>query len=79
MLPATRQKRFTCWTSDGKRHWRPYLGITLGLSESEKFRSSDKLYDCRMHIGPRVAARTKAGAHRAKAQTRRNGFDRSRI
>ena len=40
------RKRFVYWTSDGKRHWSPFLNITLDLSESAKFREADKLYDC---------------------------------
>jgi hypothetical protein len=29
-------ERFVYWTADGKRHWSPYLGITMDLSEFEK-------------------------------------------
>ena len=36
MLERMGMKRFTYWTSDGKRHWTPYLGVTMDLSEFER-------------------------------------------
>lgn len=68
---AVRQRRFIYWTADGKRHWTPHLGITLGLSESRKFRSADKLYNCELHCNePREVERTSSATRPEKEQAR---------
>jgi hypothetical protein len=36
-LRNNRQKRFTYWTADGKRHWTLVIGKCLSLAESARF------------------------------------------
>ena len=71
-------KRFVYWTSDGKRHWSPFLNITLDLSESAKFREADKLYDCHTRNELLALVRPKLARRRAKAQSQHNECARSR-
>jgi hypothetical protein len=72
-------KRFTYWTSDGKRHWTPFLNIALNPSASAKFREADKLYNCRLHrSGPRSVGRPKSATHRVKGRARGNARARTR-
>jgi hypothetical protein len=63
-------KRFTYWTSDGRRHWSPFLGVTVDLSEFEKFGPVDKLYDCHTRNELLALTRPKLGTPLAKEQTR---------
>jgi hypothetical protein len=64
-------KRFTYWTSDGKRHWTPLFDppIILDLSESAKIRRADKFYVFHTQgRKSRVASREAARLRRALAR-----------
>jgi len=62
-------KRFTYWTSDGKRHWTPLFDppITLSLSESAKLRRRRKKYAACTRKELLEAVRPKSARHRAEA------------
>jgi hypothetical protein len=73
------QKRFTYWTADGKRHWTPFIGIAVELSEFEKHGPADRRYDFRMWDKQfRADASRGASGRAAPARSRRKSRGPSR-